>query len=242
MRRAEIVLLIGLFLVIAGIKIGYIERFRVDSDEPQHLHVVWNWTQGLVQYRDFFDNHTPVFHMMMAPVLNLFGERGDILTYMRMAMLPFYFGSLACLFLIVRALFNRRVAAWTVVVIGLWPVFMLTSTEFRTDNLWMFAWFATLAVLFCGELTWRRWGCVGLLLGLTFASSMKTSLLLGSFLIAALPVLAWRGVPGGVWISGRLGEKERRFSGRHLCGADDRHRVLRLATRPASDEVLCDRA
>ncbi|HEV8434125.1 MAG TPA: hypothetical protein VGR95_11980, partial [Thermoanaerobaculia bacterium] len=34
-------------------------RYRFDSDEPQHLHVAWGWTQGLVQYRDYFDNHAP---------------------------------------------------------------------------------------------------------------------------------------------------------------------------------------
>jgi len=26
----------------------YIWHFRIDSDEPQHLHVVWAWTQGLL--------------------------------------------------------------------------------------------------------------------------------------------------------------------------------------------------
>ena len=26
-------------------------HYRFDSDEPQHLHVAWGWTQGLVQYR-----------------------------------------------------------------------------------------------------------------------------------------------------------------------------------------------
>lgn len=29
----------------------------VNSDEPQHLHVVWELTQGQVPYRDVFDNH-----------------------------------------------------------------------------------------------------------------------------------------------------------------------------------------
>lgn len=39
-------------------------RFRVDSDEPQHLHVVWAWTHGLLPYRDVFDNHMPLFHLL----------------------------------------------------------------------------------------------------------------------------------------------------------------------------------
>lgn len=54
-----------------------------DSDEPQHLHVVWSWTEGLIPYRDFFDNHTPLFHVLCAPFLMAFGVRPDIIVWMR---------------------------------------------------------------------------------------------------------------------------------------------------------------
>ena len=66
----------------------------MDSDEPQHLHVVWNWSQGRVAYRDFFDNHTPLFHLLMAPLLCLLGERADILNVMRLFVIPFYLVSI----------------------------------------------------------------------------------------------------------------------------------------------------
>ena len=197
MGRGEKWILGLLYLLLACVKLGYCLRFRVDSDEPQHLHVVWAWTQGLVQYRDVFDNHTPLFHLLMAPVLNAFGERGDILLYMRLAVVPFYAGSLACLFAIVRSVSSARVAAWSTLVIGFWPVFMLTSTEFRTDALWMLAWFAAVAVWCGGSLTWKRWAAVGLLVGLCFGASMKTSLLLTSFIMAAVPVVLWRGFREG---------------------------------------------
>src|SRR5258707_1292890 len=50
-------------------------NYRFDSDEPQHLHVAWGWTAGLLQYRDLFDNHAPLFHMLTAPLLALADER-----------------------------------------------------------------------------------------------------------------------------------------------------------------------
>lgn len=198
MGWGEKIILLFFYLLLAAVKVGYSFRFRADSDEPQHLHVVWAWTQGLVQYRDVFDNHSPLFHLMMAPVLQFFGERGDILLYMRLAVLPFYFGSLACLFFIVRFLSaSVRVAAWSTLVIGFWPVFMLTSTEFRTDCFWMTAWFAAVAVWCGGPLTWKRWVWVGVLVGLTFGGSMKTTLLLTSFVMAAVPTVLWRGYRDG---------------------------------------------
>ena len=54
-------LLVGAVLL----RLASIFHYRFDNDEPQHLHVVWAWTQGLVQYRDVFDNHMPLFHTAM---------------------------------------------------------------------------------------------------------------------------------------------------------------------------------
>ena len=85
-------------------------RYRFDSDEQQHLHVAWGWTAGLVQYRDLFDNHAPLFHLLTAPILALVGERADILLWMRVPMLVLFgdraLGDVA----IARKLYDERVA------------------------------------------------------------------------------------------------------------------------------------
>ena len=46
-------------------------HYQFDSDEPQHLHVIWGWVHGFVQYRDLFDNHMPLFQIVLAPVVAL---------------------------------------------------------------------------------------------------------------------------------------------------------------------------
>src|SRR2546428_12209874 len=83
---------IAALLLTAGlaVRILYVLHFRVDSDEPQHLHVVWAWANGLLPYRDVFDNHTPLFQALCAPLFKVLGVRPDILIPMRMAMLPIY--------------------------------------------------------------------------------------------------------------------------------------------------------
>src|SRR6266436_7668826 len=65
------------------LRVVYIFHYRIDSDEPQHLHVVWGWVHGLVQYRDVFDNHAPLFHLFSAPLVALIGDRPDILALLR---------------------------------------------------------------------------------------------------------------------------------------------------------------
>ncbi len=165
-------------------------RWRFDSDEPQHLHVVWGWTQGLLPYRDLFDNHAPLFHMLYAPVYMFVGERPDILVWMRLAALPLYFLALWAVYLLGSRLFSRQAGFWAAVFTGLYPKFFLTSLEFRADDLWVVPWLLALAVLVRKPQRMGHWFAAGLLLGAALSSSMKTVMLLGALLGAALITLA----------------------------------------------------
>src|SRR6266852_3589978 len=68
--------------IVAAVLFGLLVVFNIlsvlhqgfDTDEPQHLHVIWEWTRGLVQYRDVFDNHMPLFNLIFAPIAGLIGE------------------------------------------------------------------------------------------------------------------------------------------------------------------------
>ena len=154
-------------------------HYRFDSDEQQHLHVAWAWTDGLVQYRDVFDNHLPLFHLLMAPFVALFGERADILLWMRLPMLALFAVVLWATYAIAD---DARVGGWAVVLLSLFPPFFLKSLELRNDNLWTALWMLAIAGVV------RRWKpfLIGLLLGGAFAASIKTVVLLVAF------ILAWR--------------------------------------------------
>jgi len=94
--RSEVLLAWTFLALTLVLWVVYVLRFRVESDEPQHLHVVWGWARGMIQYRDFFDNHTPLFHMLCAPLVVLLGDRADLLVLMRLAMLPLWVLSVRC--------------------------------------------------------------------------------------------------------------------------------------------------
>ena len=150
-------------------------RYRFDSDEPQHLHVAWGWTAGLVQYRDLFDNHAPLFHILMAPILRLVGERPDVLLYMRAPMLLLFAVIVWGTYLLGRRLYSARVGAWAALLLSLYPTFFLKSLEFRTDNLWNTLWIVALLLL-TSALPGRLF-LTGVVLGLAFCVSLKTTLL-----------------------------------------------------------------
>lgn len=175
-RGERFVLGLVAILSIAARAIAFF-RYRFDSDEPQHLHVAWGWTAGLLQYRDVFDNHAPLFHMLTAPVLRWAGERPDILLIMRLPMLLLWAIVLAATFILGKRLYSARVGLWAALLLSIFPPFFLKSIEYRTDNLWNAAWCIALVVLTGGHLTVARLLMTGLFLGCAMATSMKTLLL-----------------------------------------------------------------
>jgi hypothetical protein len=168
----------ALVVLLLALRIGYSITMRFDSDEPQHLHVVWAWASGLLPYKDVFDNHAPLFQWLYFPLFRLIGERADIVIPMRWAVIPIYFLSLYLIFRAGRTVLSSSSAWWAAVFGCLLPPSFLTSVEFRPDDLWGALWFAVLAVLVEGRGSPRRAFAAGALLGLTFAVSMKTTLLL----------------------------------------------------------------
>ncbi len=195
-ERITLVILTAVSLALRAV--AYF-RYRFDSDEPQHLHVAWGWTAGLVQYRDLFDNHAPLFHMLSAPLLARLGERPDILLYMRAPMLVLFAIVLMTTYSIARRFYSKRVALWSVVLLSLYPSFFLKSLEYRTDNLWNTIWILALLVIMTGPATLRRMFAVGLILGIDTCVSLKTPLLVVALGLAVLAMhfalrepIAWR--------------------------------------------------
>jgi len=180
--KSERILLLATAAVTVVLRALAFFRYRFDADEQHHLHVAWGWTAGMVQYRDYFDNHAPLFHLLMAPILALFSERSDILLIMRAPILVLFGIVIWATYDIARRVFDERVAAWAAALLALFPPFFLKSLEFRTDNLWVALWMLALAGMLRG---WKPFA-IGLLLGAAFAVSMKTTLLLLTLGVAGL--------------------------------------------------------
>src|SRR5437016_8331101 len=121
--RTELWIAVGLFGLGCLFKFWNVFLLRFDSDEPQHLHVVWAWTHGLVQYRDVFDNHMPLFHLLCAPLVRALGERADIVPVMRLAMIPAYTLVLWCTYRLGRRLYSPRAGWWAAVFTAWLPPF-----------------------------------------------------------------------------------------------------------------------
>ncbi|HEY3900580.1 MAG TPA: hypothetical protein VGM54_18375 [Chthoniobacter sp.] len=168
---------IALAVVILALRIAYAVGLRFDVDEPQHVHVVWAWATGRLPYRDVFDNHAPLFQFLYAPIFRLIPERADIVIPMRWAMLPLYALVVFAVYRLAAVFYSRNLALLIAISGSLLPRYFLKSVEFRPDNLWAAVWFLCLAILVQRPLTIRRALWFGLCLGVSWSTSLKTTLL-----------------------------------------------------------------
>lgn len=157
-------------LIAAAIRVTAILRSRYNTDEPQHLHVAWGWTQGLIPYRDFYDNHLPLFHMLVAPWMALVGETPHILMYGRLLMLPFLAVILVLTWKLASELYDKTVAWWATLGAAFMPPLLRPTVEFRNDSLWLILVLLALLFMFRG-----RWLVAGILLGTSLMVSIKTA-------------------------------------------------------------------
>lgn len=182
---AEFILAAVLLGLLTVLNVLNVLRQTVNSDEPQHLHTIWGWTRGFVQYRDIFDNHMPLFHILFAPIFGIIGERPTILLWMRFALLPMYFVSAWSTYQIGTRLFSRRAGLWALLGVGFFSGYYPDATDFRPNNLWLPIWLLCVATLVRGTINVRRALVAGLLLGLCFGVSMKSAVFLVSLLLSA---------------------------------------------------------
>jgi hypothetical protein len=177
-----------------------------DPDEFYHLHVAWNIFNGWLPYRDFFDNHGPVYYFLIAPLLFFFrvGTDAD--------------SAIAAMFLV------RKVAwllsglilfgtfwlgsLWRDSAIGLLAVFFLISTEacwsssleIRPDTLAVvFFLFSLILVVRAVQPNVKArsrsigFAWSGLLLGMAFVTLQKAVYVLPGFALASFwYVCGWR--------------------------------------------------
>jgi hypothetical protein len=143
----------------------------------------------MIPYRDYFDNHSPLFQMLCAPLLATLGTRADIIIPMRLAMIPVFALSVYFVGRIAGTLVSPRAGLWAGVFAAVWPRFFFVTTEFRPDDLWAMLWLAALFSAISGVMTLPRAFIIALLLGTGLCVSAKTVLLLVSMAAGTIMIL-----------------------------------------------------
>ena len=188
-RPASVTIPLAVIGVLLAVRCVAVFQLQADSDEAQHLHVIYGWLGGELPYRDRFDNHTPLLYLLFLPLAAIAGETPQIVLLARIAQFPVSLGILGLIYLIGRRLADREVALWTLATTLAWGDWSLKSVEFRPDVLWSGCWFLAIWILNKepAQLKVRNFLIVGVILGTALCVSIKTT-----FLAPAL-ALGWTG-------------------------------------------------
>jgi 4-amino-4-deoxy-L-arabinose transferase-like glycosyltransferase len=112
-----------------------------DNDEFEHAHAAWNVSRGLVPYRDFFEHHTPWYHLALAPffhwfaVAESFESAGHFLIFGRVLSLALTVLSVVLTYLVARLGGSRRAGLFAGLFLVGQPVLMQKTLEIRPDVL-----------------------------------------------------------------------------------------------------------
>ncbi|WP_162232260.1 ArnT family glycosyltransferase [Methylogaea oryzae] len=151
---------------------------HINSDETQHLHISWAWHNGLTAYKDLFDNHTPLFHILYAPIYGLFGETPDIVFLMRLSTIPLYLAAIYLTYAIAKELFDKRIGLYAAALTAIYPRFFLIMAEFRADDLWLVLWLTSCLLYVKNRDKIETNYIFGFVVGAMFCVSMKSILLI----------------------------------------------------------------
>jgi len=110
-----------------------------DPDEFQHMQFAWMLWQGMAPYKDFFEHHTPLLHLMTAPLFGVFHTPYDyvhvIPVLLRFISTLFSLLTTGVVWLLADRLGGRRAALFaTMLMLGA-STFLSNGIEFRPDTL-----------------------------------------------------------------------------------------------------------
>jgi hypothetical protein len=193
-------------VIVAGVfylRLRFSAMKRFDADEFQHLHVAWCIAHGQLPYRDFFDHHLPLFHLLLSPLYAFFqvetrlDDAFGFLALARRISLALSAGAIGLTFLIGRTWRGSLVAVVALAVLAPARAFVDKSTEVRPDVLALVFLLAAVLSALSGVREvghgGRRLALAGLLLGAGLMTSPKLAFAAPCFLVAILMARGRRG-------------------------------------------------
>jgi len=198
-------ILITLFIILS-----FLLRFAVTlnkefvPDEFQHVQASWLISEGLVPYKDFWENHTPLYHFILAASFKLLPETPKAIISLRLlqflpVLLIFFMVNL-----FIQTRYDFTVFLYSLLLLGFHKWFLDKTCEVRPDVIlvlfslvalyfWIFGW-----DFFKGSHLFTS----GIFIGLSFITSPKVLILLFSMLFSFIihlkisgKVIAYKKIP-----------------------------------------------
>lgn len=158
--------LLGAFLFSILLRIALTLNRRIDIDEFEHLHGAWMVSRHFVIYRDFWENHTPLFYYLLLPLFRFYREGPGLILTTRVIMSLAGLGILFFTCVLARLDHDRLTSFIAVLILSYMVIFVEKSIEVRPDQFMIILWLAGLWISIRAFSTSQRPGflAAGLLL------------------------------------------------------------------------------
>ena len=168
----------GSFLLSIIVRAALTLNREVDIDEFEHLHAGWMMSHHYLIYRDFWENHTPLFYYLLLPLFRLCREGPGLVVAARIIMSLAALGILLLTYALSRIDHDKLTSFLAVLILSYMVLFVEKSIEVRPDQFVVILWLASLWICIransASRLLWFL--LAGLLLGIAFLFSPKALL------------------------------------------------------------------
>ena len=177
-ERFVYLVLFGLLLISVVFRLALTLNREVDIDEFQHLHAAWMVSRHYLLYRDFWENHTPLFYYLLIPLFHLVREGSRLVIVARMIMSCAAFVILFLVYLLARIDHDRKTSFLAVLILSYMVIFVEKSIEVRPDQILISLWLMSLWMAIRSIARAQRLALLsaGGLLGIAFLFSPKALL------------------------------------------------------------------
>jgi len=152
-RVPEHAVAVGLATALYGLGALLAHARSFDQDEFLHMHAAWSLSQGLIPYRDYFDQYTPISRVFLLPLLRFYdsatsAEDAIALLFTARTVMWLVSGVLLwATFLLGRVLRDAKVGAVAVLFLIATEAYWNKTIEIRPDTLATVFWLASLTLL-----------------------------------------------------------------------------------------------
>lgn len=170
--------LFGLLLLSIVCRLALTLNREIDIDEFQHLHAAWMVSRHYLLYRDFWENHTPLFYYLLIPLFRLVREGPGLVILARIIMSCAGLVILVLVYILARIDHDRRTSFLAVLILSYMVIFVEKSIEVRPDQILICFWLTSLWMTIRSITRRHRLGLLlaGGLLGIAFLFSPKALL------------------------------------------------------------------
>ena len=169
-----------------------LEKSRFRNDELQHIHTSFLVSQGKIPYKDYFDNHTPLYQLLTGFEIKLFNLKPspDFAVKIRRLSFPLTVILSVICGLIVKSFFyeeKEKSLATASLVISLIP---FVAVQARPEPMWGALFFLSIYLFSFSPPTIKRFFLIGLLNGINVCVSLKTLVFIVLPQLLTFPILS----------------------------------------------------